>query len=150
MRNRILTGLRTLLTAARINHYTRQVDTAKPKFSIEPRPTPSTAIQDRDDWMFEAEADFARQTDALSNEMSALADNLAGLRETLALVNGTAPFPVEATTQRPCAMVHHDADLFEGEVLAERAMQDTTIGGEGVLLFGDEPAYDDAQALHAA
>lgn len=152
MRNHILFGLRTLLTAARVTLYTRQAPTAKSKFNLEPFRVP--VGPDRtigfDDWMFEAGATVERQTEALANEMTALDDSLSGLRETLALISGTAPFPLEATTQRPCEMLHHDSDLFDGEAMPLPPVQDNTIGGEGVFLFDDEPAFGDVGEQHAA
>lgn len=151
MRKNILHGLKTLLTAARVTFYTRQAAAAKPKFSLEPMRTPvgPDRTLDADDWMFEAGRAVDLQTDALSSEMSRLSDNLSGLRETLDFISGETPFPVETLTQRPCALLHHDADLFDGEPAPIPPHQENTIGGEGVFLFDDAPAFEDREQ-HAA
>jgi len=152
MRKNIFTRLRTLLTAARVTAYTRQAPAAKPKFSLEPKRTamPIAATQGFDDWMFEAEASFSRETEALSCEMNTLSDSLSALRETLALFSGETAFPVHTLTQTPCAILHHDSDLFDGETLPVTPAQDTIIGGEGVFLFDDELAFDEMPTQHAA
>lgn len=152
MRKNILFGLKTLLTAARVTFYTRQAPTATPKFSLEPMRTPTGPDRTlgMDDWMFEGGRAFDLQTNALTSEMSRLSDSLTGLRETLSLISGETPFPVETLTQRPCVITHHDADLFDGEPAPQPPHQENTIGGEGVFLFGDEPAFDDQREQHAA
>ncbi|MCF6329658.1 MAG: hypothetical protein L3J02_07660 [Henriciella sp.] len=81
---------------------------------------------------------------------TALNDSLSGLRETLALISGATVFPLETTTQRPCEMLHHDSDLFDGEAMPLPPVQDNTIGGEGVFLFDDAPAFGDVSEKHAA
>ena len=78
-----------------------------------------------------------------------LADGLSDLRETLALIHGATPFPVEATTRTPCAIVHHDDALFDGEAdVPFIPAQEEISGGEGVFLFGDEPGFQDELPAH--
>ncbi len=137
MRKPLFTRLKTLLTTARLIVYTKRSASAKPKFSTEPNPEPEVdAVSD--DWMFESEAALTAYTDELASEMDDLASGLSGLRETLALISGDMPFPVEATTQMPCAIAHHDEDLFDGEIALAGTRQDATIGGEADFLFEDE------------
>ena len=152
MRKSIFTGMRTLLAAARVSLYTKGSPVAKSKFELEPFKQPEAPARTHglDDWMFDAEVSLERQTSALASEMSTLSDSLNGLREALALFTGETVFPLEATTQRPCNIVHHDSDLFDGEVMPEPPVQDTTIGGEAAFLFGDAPSFDDVPAQHAA
>lgn len=152
MEKRIRNGLKVLLTAARLTLYTRRARTAKTKFSFEPVAGPIGAdrVIGSDDWLFEAKTSLTRETNALSTQMNGLANQMSGLRDTLALISGETAFPVEALTARPCAMVHHDADLFDGEAEARPPHQDNTIGGEGVFLFGDAPAFDETANQQAA
>lgn len=152
MRKSIFTGLRTLLTAARFTLYTKGSPAAKPKMVLEPWKEPDCPARTHglDDWLFAPEVSVGRQTAALAGEMNSLDASLGDLREVLALITGEVPFPLDATTQRPCDIMHHDADLFDGEIMPEPPVQDTTVGGEGVFLFGDAPVFEDLPAQHAA
>ena len=164
MRKHIFTRLKTLLTAARVTLYTRRTSAAMPKMALEPvgrRGLPA-ALHEFDDWMFDADqglnAPTAGVRQDLAREMSVLSASLGGLRSVLDLVSGVTPFPVDALTQRPCEMtgavtvasLHHDADLFDGEVLPLPPSQDTVIGDEAHFLFDDVPHYSPARLLHAA
>ncbi|MEM9054598.1 MAG: hypothetical protein AAGB16_04660 [Pseudomonadota bacterium] len=142
MRKRILPRLKTLLGAACATLYTRQTQLATSKIS--PDLEPEVLHADRDEWLFASEAEFEATRLELSNEMNTIADSLADLRETLSLIHGETPFPVEATTQTPCAIVHHDEALFDGEADASVVpAQEEISGGEGVFLFGDDPTFED-------
>ncbi len=112
-------------------------------------------MTDGDAWLFEREAAFETTRAELSKDMTGIADSLSDLRETLALIHGETPFPIEATTAKPCAIVHHDDMLFEGEVEAPfMPAQEEVSGGEGVFLFGDTPTFQEEvqehQQQHAA
>jgi len=152
MRKHILPRLKALLTAACATLYTRQTRPATPKFSLEPEPDYLSGHEDT--WLFDAEAVVEAARDRLSAEMNGLADSLSGLREALALINGETPFPIEATTLAPCAILHHDDMLFDGEAEAPfMPAQEEISGGEGVFLFDDAPSFEDeiaAQHQHAA
>lgn len=152
MEKRIINGLKLLLTAARLTLYTKRARPAKPKFSFEPisGPIGPDRVIGSDDWLFDADAGLTRETNALSKQMNTLSDHMSGLRETLALISGETAFPVHALTERPCAMLHHDPDLFDGEAEPRPPHQDNTIGGEGAFLFGDEPAFDEMIDQRAA
>ncbi len=115
-------------------------------------PAQPSAISAFDDWMFDAEIALEAERIELSTQMDTLADSLSNLRETLALIHGEVPYPVEATTQMPCAIVHHDDALFEGEMPAPLiSAQEDIVGGEGVFLFDDAPDFEDELATeHAA
>ena len=139
MRKPILPRLKSLLSAACATLYSRQV---KPDLRHEPA-TPDLEPDDAA-WLFDSEATYEATRVELSNDMNALADDLSDLREALALIHGETPFPVEATTLKPCAVVHHDDMLFEGEVDAPYIpAQEEISGGEGVFLFGDAPTFQD-------
>lgn len=151
MRKHILPRLKTLLGAACATLYTRQARAATSKFSLEPKRAPEAPdlMRDPDAWMFETECGFEAKRAQLSREMNQLADGLAELRETLALIHGETPFPIEATTEAPCAIVHHDDALFDGETnVPVISAQEEVTGGEGVFLFGDEPTFQDEQVAH--
>lgn len=152
MRKHILPRLKALLTAACATLYTRQTRPATPKFSLEPEPD---CLSGHDDaWLFDAEAVAETARARLSTEMNGLAESLSDLREALALIHGETPFPIEATTLTPCAILHHDDMLFEGEAEAPfMPAQEEICGGEGVFLFDDAPSFEDeiaAQHQHAA
>ena len=153
MRKHILPRLKALLTAACATLYTRQTRPATPKFSLEPD---LDQIQpENDSWLFESDTAFESVRTKLSNDMNAIADNLSDLRETLSLIHGETPFPVEAMTLAPCAITHHDEMLFDGEPMAPHIpAQEEISGGEQVFLFDDAPSFEDelvAQAQqHAA
>ena len=152
MRKHIYTRLKTLFTAACATLYTRQARAAKSKYSLEPRSAPAlpNAVIAFDDWMFDAKTVEAERK-VLAAEMNALSKRLGDLRETLSLVLGETPFPVEATTLTPCAIIHHDDALFDGETEAPALItQEDIVGGEGIFLFGDAPAFEDAPAQQAA
>lgn len=147
MRKHILPRLRTLLSAACATIATGKV---QPKPAA-PRLEPDTLEHDQisDTWLFESETRFETVRLELSKDMTGIADSLSDLRETLSLIHGETPFPVEATTQRPCAIVHHDDMLFEGEVEAPyMPAQEEVSGGEGVFLFGDAPTFQDEVQEH--
>ena len=152
MRKHILPRLRALLVAACATLYTRQTRPAKPKLSL--APDPDYLSTNEDAWLFapDAHADVVRAT--LSKDMNCLAESLSDLRETLALIHGETPFPVEATTLTPCSIFHHDDALFDGEPAAPfMPAQEEVNGGEGVFLFDDIPGFEDensTQHLHAA
>src|SRR6056297_2279402 len=140
MRKHILPRLRALLTAACATLYTRQTRPATPKFSLEPETNPAPDPDDA--WLFASDEALEAVRIDLSNNMNAIAKSFAELRETLALIHGETPFPIEATTMAPCAIVHHDDALFEGE--AEVPLipaQEEISGGEGVFLFDDAPSF---------
>ena len=142
MRKPILPRFKSLLSAACAALYTRQV---KPTVS-ELKYDPATPDLEPDDeaWLFDAEAAVEAKRVELSNDMNALAEDLSDLREALALIHGETPFPIEATTLKPCAVVHHDDVLFDGEVEAPFIpAQEEVSGGEGVFLFGDAPTFQD-------
>ena len=115
------------------------------KFSLDPEPDDLVGAEDA--WLFDSEAGAEAARAALSKDMNGLADSLADLREALALIHGETPFPVEATTQTPCAIVHHDEMLFDGEpeVPLIPAQEDIS-GGAGVFLFDDAPSFEDELA----
>jgi hypothetical protein len=142
MRKHILPRLKALLTAACATLYTRQTRPATPKFSLEPEP--DHLREENDCWLFESDTGHETVRAKLSKDMDAIADNLYGLRETLALIHGETPFPVEATTLAPCAITHHDEMLFDGEPLAPTMpAQEEISGGEQVFLFDDAPTFED-------
>ncbi|MCR9078689.1 MAG: hypothetical protein NXH78_06280 [Hyphomonadaceae bacterium] len=142
MRKPILPRFKSLLSAACAALYTRQVKSVPPALKYDPA-TPDLGPDD-EAWLFEADATQEATRVALSKDMNALADDLSDLRETLALIHGETPFPVEATTLTPCAVVHHDEALFDGEVEAPYIpAQEEVSGGEGVFLFGDAPTFQD-------
>lgn len=93
--------------------------------------------------MFEAETSLDTQVNAYSSKLSGLTNSLSGLHATLTDMAGP-------TDPQPCALNHHDTDLFDGEPGVVEPIQDTTIGGEGVYLFDDAPAFEDMPAQHAA
>ncbi len=136
MRKPLFHRFKALLTAARLTLYTKRAKHAKT--FISPAPLEPKAPEPDDTWMFESETALAEYTEGLGREMDDLADSLTGLRETLSLIHGETPFPVEATTLAPCSIQHADADLFDGEVLPAAAAQDTTVGGDASFLFEDE------------
>ncbi|MEM6534127.1 MAG: hypothetical protein AAF613_00690 [Pseudomonadota bacterium] len=144
MTKRLFTRLKALLTVSRLSVYTRTAKSDKPNFSPEPRSRPVLPEDGaaQDDWMFETASALDQQTRALAGEMDTLADRMGGLRETLALISGEAPFPVEATTLTPCAYIYADTDLFDGEILPETPGQDTVLGGNDAFLF-DEVQLDE-------
>ncbi|MEL7110103.1 MAG: hypothetical protein AAFV59_05205 [Pseudomonadota bacterium] len=152
MSKHILTRLRSLFAAACATLYTRQARPTMPKFSLEPV-TPSLPHEE-DTWLFESEAAVEAARVELSKEMNGLAESLSDLREALALIHGETPFPVEATTLAPCAIVHHDDALFDGEADAPFIpAQEEISGGEGVFLFDDAPGFEEEiapQQQHAA
>lgn len=123
-----------------------------PKFSLEPETDHLSAHEDA--WLFDAEAAVEATRTRLSKEMNGLAESLSDLREALALIHGETPFPIEATTLAPCAILHHDDLLFDGEVDAPFIpSQEEISGGEGVFLFDDAPSFEEeiaAQHQHAA
>ena len=142
MRKPILPRFKSLLSAAGAALYTRQVKPVPPALKYDPA-TPDLEPDD-EAWLFDSDAAYEATRLELSNDMNGLADSLSDLRETLALIHGETPFPVEATTQTPCAIVHHDDMLFEGEVEAPFIpAQEEVSGGEGVFLFGDTPRFED-------
>lgn len=142
MRKPILPRFKSLLSAACAALYTRQVKPAPSSPNIDPD-KPDLGLDD-EAWLFESDAAYEAKRIELSNDMNALADDLSDLREALALIHGETPFPVEATTLKPCAVVHHDEMLFDGEVDAPCIpAQEDVSGGEGVFLFGDTPTFQD-------
>ena len=149
MRKHILPRLRMLLTAACATVTTGKI---QPK-PVTPRLEPDTA--DGDLWLFEGEIELEATRADLSKDMTGVAESRSDLRDTLALIHGETPFPIEATTAKPCAIVHHDDMLFEGEVEAPfMPAQEEVSGGEGVFLFGDAPTFQEEvqehQQQHAA
>lgn len=113
-----------------------------PKFSLEPETRHLPGAEDA--WLFESEAAVEAARKKLSKEMNGLAASLSDLREALALIHGETPFPVEATTLAPCAILHHDEMLFDGEAEAPFIpAQEEISGGEGVFLFDDAPTFED-------
>lgn len=142
MRKHILPRFKSLLSAACAALYTRQVKPAPSDLKYEP--TVPDLGPDDEAWLFDSDAAYEAKRVELSNDMNALADDLSDLREALALIHGETPFPVEATTLKPCAVVHHDDVLFDGEVEAPFIpAQEEVSGGEGVYLFGDAPTFQD-------
>nr|WP_070958584.1 hypothetical protein [Hyphomonas sp. Mor2] len=142
MRKPILPRFKSLLSAACAALYTRQVKPVAPELKYDPA-TPDLE-PDEEAWLFESAETCDAKRIELSKDMNALADDLSDLRETLALIHGETPFPVEATTLKPCAIVHHDDVLFEGEVEAPLIpAQEEVSGGEGAFLFGDTPSFQD-------
>ena len=152
MRKHTLPRLKALLAAVCATLYTRQTRPAKPKFSLAPEPEHLSTSDES--WLFASGSDSEAIRTALSKDMNHLADSLSDLRETLALIHGDTPFPLEATTLAPCAILHHDEALFDGEPAAPfLSTQEEIIGGEGVFLFDDAPSFEDeisTQHLHAA
>ncbi len=151
MRKHILPRLKSLLSAACAALYTRQVKPAPSSLKIEPA-TPDIDPGD-EAWLFDSGAAHEATRIELSKDMNGLADSLSDLRETLALIHGETPFPVEATTLAPCAIIHHDDVLFDGEVDAPFIpAQEEVSGGEGVFLFDDAPNFQDEMPAqqHAA
>ena len=142
MRKHILPRLKALFTAACATLYTRQARPTTPKFSLEPETRHLPGAEDA--WLFDAEGAIEGAREKLSNEMNGLAESLSDLREALALIHGETPFPVEATTLAPCAVLHHDDMLFDGEADAPYLpAQEEISGGEGVFLFDDAPTFED-------
>jgi hypothetical protein len=152
MRKHVLPRLKSLLAAACATLYTRQTQPAKRKFSLEPEP--EHCDQGDDAWLFAPHSPVDDVRSVLSQQMNGLADSLTDLRETLALINGETPFPIEATTLAPCAILHHDDALFDGEAEAPfLPAQEEISGGENLFLFGDTPSFEDnisTQHLYAA
>ncbi|MEE2929172.1 MAG: hypothetical protein VX599_00500 [Pseudomonadota bacterium] len=147
MRKRILPRLRTLLSAAFATLYTRQSRPAMPKFSLEPKRNAIDAMEDA--WLFASDEELNAVRVELSSRMDSIAESFSGLRETLALIHGETPFPIEATTRTPCAIVHHDDALFDGELDAPVIpAQEEISGGEGVFLFDDTPSFEDEATAH--
>jgi len=145
MRKHILPRLKPLLIAACATLYTRQTRPATPKFSLEPEPDYLSGHDDT--WLFDSEAVVETARVRLSKEMNGLAESLSDLREALALIHGETPFPLEATTLAPCAIMHHDDMLFDGETDAPfMPAQEEISGGEGVFLFDDAPSFEDEMA----
>lgn len=145
MRNHAITRLKTLLTAACVSLYTKRREAAKPKYRLEPL---SATEDTSDDWLFDTTPAFERETRLLSKDMSALSASLTGLRETLDMISGITPFPSRAQTDRPCAIMTYDSDLFDGEPMPDVPAQDTVIGGAGDVLFDADQTMEAAQ--HAA
>lgn len=152
MRKHILPRLKALLAAACATLYTRQTRPATPKFSLEPETDDRGILPDA--WLFDTEQAIEAARVELSNQMDGLAESLNEVREALALIHGETPFPIEATTLAPCAILHHDDALFDGEPEAPFIpAQEEICGGEGVFLFDDAPSFEDetaAQHQHAA
>lgn len=148
MRKHILPRLKALLAAACATLYTRQTRPATSKFSLEPD---LDQIQpENDSWLFGAETEIETVRSKLSDDMNSIAANLSELRETLALIHGETPFPIEATTFAPCAITHHDEMLFDGEPMAPTIpAQEEISGGEQVFLFDDAPSFEDKLAAQA-
>lgn len=144
MRKNIFISLRTLLRAALSPLYTKQARADKPKLSTRRE---MEYGYETDDWMFEADNSLDEKVTAYSSELSGLSRSLSGLRQSIAQASGE---PCDTVQLKPCAINHHDADLFDGEAPADTPFQDTTIGGEGVYLFDDAPAFHDQTAQHAA
>ena len=119
-----------------------------PKFSLEPETRHLPGAEDA--WLFDSETAVEVVRKKLSNEMNGLAESLSDLREALALIHGETPFPVEATTLAPCAVLHHDDMLFDGEADAPYLpAQEEISGGEGVFLTIKAPGRTDkAQIVH--
>lgn len=152
MRKRLFTRFTALFAAARFTVYTKRAASATPKFSFEPEYKPENP-NISDEWLFASDEEIARHTQILSTEMDHIADSMADLRETLSLIAGDAPFPVEATTQKPCAIMQADPDLFDGEPLYVQPEQDTTIGEDNAMLFDEEEHHSHSltdEARHAA
>lgn len=148
MRKHILPRLKALLAAACATLYTRQTRPATPKFSLEP--DLDQMRTEIDSWLFDPETAIETVRAKLSDDMNAIAENLSGLRETLALIHGETPFPIEATTLAPCAIAHHDEMLFDGEPMAPTIpAQEEISGGEQVFLFDDAPSFEDDLAAQA-
>ena len=147
MRKPILPRFKSLLSAACAALCPRQVKPAPSAPATDPD-MPDLAPDD-EAWLFEADAAYDATRAELSTDMNGLADSLSDLRETLALIHGETPFPVEATTQTPCAIVHHDEMLFDGEVEAPFIpAQEEVSGGDGMFLFGDAPTFQDEIPAH--
>ena len=147
MRKPILPRFKSLLSAAGAALYTRKVQPIPDQPKLEPV-TPELEPAE-EAWLFDAATEYETTRTALSKDMNLLVDSLSDLRETLALIHGETPFPVEATTLAPCAIVHHDDALFEGEVEAPFIpAQEEVSGGEGVYLFGDEPTFQEEMPAH--
>lgn len=142
MRKHIFPRLKALLGAACATLYTRQTRPATPKFSLEP--DPDHLSEANDSWLFDADTGIETVRAKLSSDMNDIADNLSDLRETLALIHGETPFPIEAATLTPCAIAHHDEALFDGEPLSPTIpAQEEISGGEQVFLFDDAPTFED-------
>ena len=106
-------------------------------------------IDRSEDWLFESDTAIEATRMQLSRNMQQIADDLSELRETLALVHGDTPFPAETMSDTPCAVVHHDAFLFEGEVETPFApAQEEVSGGAGIFLFDDAPTFQDEVQEH--
>lgn len=147
MRKHILPRFKSLLSAACTVVYTRQVKSAPTPLIFEPESPDRNDVPDA--FLFDTDDAYEATRIALSRDMNSLADGLSDLRETLALIHGETPFPVEATTRTPCAIVHHDDALFDGEAEAPFIpAQEEVSGGEGVFLFGDEPGFQDELPAH--
>ena len=118
-----------------------------PKFSLEPKRNAIDAMEDA--WLFASDEEMNAVRVELSSRMDSIAESFSGLRETLALIHGETPFPIEATTRTPCAIVHHDDALFDGELDAPVIpAQEEISGGEGVFLFDDTPSFEDEATAH--
>ena len=148
MRKTLFTQLTSLLSKLRPSASTKPEEKATSNITDE-----LVAPAEADAWLFGDTEAMSAYTDELASEMDTLADGLSGLRETLALISGEAPFPVEATTEMPCAYDYQDGDLFDGEPLVTASAQETTIGGEADFLFEDEvsaPVVLEEEARQAA
>ncbi len=146
MRKLLLSRLKSFLAASRFTAYTMLNRNAKPntRDPLKLDPVANNA-GGSDAWLFADEAALAAYTDTLSQEMNTIADSLSGLRETLSMISGETPFPVEALTQRPCEIKYSDADLFDGEMLPQQPSQEATFGGEEAFLFEEETSIPTLQ-----
>ncbi|MEM1087716.1 MAG: hypothetical protein AAGH90_08305 [Pseudomonadota bacterium] len=132
MRNHAFTRLKTLITATVASLYTKRRKAAKPKYRLDPERAP---VDGTDYWLFESDASAQQARAQFGKGIDRLSDTLSTLRETLDLMNGVTPFPTQALTERPCARVLHDRDLFDGEPAPLHHGQDTLIGGASDFLF---------------
>lgn len=109
----------------------------------------SQTIPDNDQWLFDADTAIEATRRELSRDMNSIAESLTDLRETLAFIHGETPLPQEVRTDTPCAIIHHDDVIFEGEVESPFIpAQEEVSGGDGMFLFGDAPTFQDELPAH--
>ncbi|MEM8616726.1 MAG: hypothetical protein AAGF20_07300 [Pseudomonadota bacterium] len=160
MRNQLLNRMNTLLAALRMRLYTGRAKTQTCKFRQSPA---RSTLQDEalDALLFDNAASITSENrlkagQAYASSLCDLAAQLEKLDAALTYLREPSAFPTDCLTQTPCAMEHVSAlddfgpILFETAAPTDTPHQDTTIGGETDLLFGEAPTYFEPSAYQAA